>query len=204
VQGKFITGNNEPIANLPVEIKSEFKPPLGFGLTTIRKIASGKTNNNGFFSLKFGLNQNEYGPMADAHVSIYFSYDKSKFVPLDWYDNYGNDEFLGGFIRKDTTLNINIFFPSIARIKVTLENFVPIQSKDNFSVITSCGAGLNRQLDAYDVIEATQKVTEKEIYACGNEQTKLFIRKIKNGVSTVTDTTIYTPTGQIIPVKFSY
>src|SRR5664280_555328 len=86
VQGKFITGNNEKNENLPIEIKSVVKPTLGIGVTTTRNIASGKTDNNGFFSLKFGLKQNEYGQMSNALVSIYFNYDKSKFVPVTWYD----------------------------------------------------------------------------------------------------------------------
>lgn len=55
VQGRFITANNEGVANIPIEIKSEVRPTLGLGQTTIRRIASGTTDNNGFFSLKFGL-----------------------------------------------------------------------------------------------------------------------------------------------------
>ncbi len=72
VQGRFITGNNEGVANIPIEIKSEVRPTLGLGQTTIRRIASGTTDNNGFFSLNFGLNPREYGQGAKAHVSIYF------------------------------------------------------------------------------------------------------------------------------------
>ena len=55
IQGRFITGNNEGIANVPIEINSKIRPPSGLGQTTIRKIASGKTDNNGFYFLKFGL-----------------------------------------------------------------------------------------------------------------------------------------------------
>jgi hypothetical protein len=204
VQGHFLTGNNEPIANLPIEIKSVFKPTLGIGISSTRNIASGKTDNNGFFSLKFGLNPNEYGQTANTYVSLYFSLDKSTFEPVTWYDNFGTEEFLGGFRRKDTTLDVNIFFASIAKVKVTLENFVPIKTGDKFYVETSCAVGLNRHLSQNDEVDASQNQTEKEIYACGNEQTKLFIIKVKNGVFIETDTTVYTPTGQTVPIKFSY
>ena len=187
-----------------VEIKSVFKPTLGIGISSTRNIASGKTDNNGFFSLKFGLNPNEYGQTANTYVSLYFSLDKSKFEPITWYDNFGTDEFLGGFRRKDTTLDVNIFFASIAKVKVTLENFVPIKTGDKFYVETSCAVGLNRHLSQNDEVDAFQKQTEKEIYACGNEQTKFFIIKVKNGVFIETDTTVYTPTGQTVPIKFSY
>ena len=204
VQGRFITGSNEGIANVPIEIKSEIRPTLGLGQTTIRRIASGTTDNNGFYSLKFGLEKREYGQIADAHVSIYFNYDKSKFVPVTWYESFGADELLGPFIRKDTTITANIFLASRTKLKVRLENFVPIQTGDNFSVITSCGVGLDRHYSSGGYIEATQAVTENEIDACGNEQTTVIIRKRKNGVSSSTSTTISTPTGQTIAVTYAY
>lgn len=204
IQGRFITGNNEGVANLPIEIKSETRPTLGLGLTTIRRIASGTTDNNGFFSLKFGLNKREYGQMADAYVAIYFNYDKSRFVPITWYESFGTDELLGPFARKDTTINANIYLTSRSKLKVRLENFVPIQTGDNFSVITSCGAGLERHYSSGGLIEANQPVTENEIDACGNEQTTLYIRKRKNGVTSSTSTTISTPTGQTIAITFVY
>lgn len=114
------------MANIPIEIKSEIRPKLGLGQTTIRKIASGKTDNNGFYSLKFGLEKREYGQIADALVSIYFNYDKSKFVPVTWYESFGSDELIASITRKDTTNNANIYLTSRSKLKVRLANFVPI------------------------------------------------------------------------------
>jgi len=204
VQGRFITGNNEGVANIAFEIKSEIQPTLGLGQTTIRKIASGKTDNNGFYSSTFALQKREYGQMADAHVSIYFNYDKTKFIPVTWYENFGAAELLGPFSRKDTTITANIYLTSQSKLKVRLENFTPIQSGDNFSVITSCAAGLDRHYSSGGFIEATQAVTEKEVDACGNEQTTVIVRKRKNGVSSSSSSTIATPTGQTISVTFTY
>ena len=204
VQGRFITGNNEGVANIAFEIKSEIQPTLGLGQTTIRKIASGKTDNNGFYSSTFALQKREYGQMADAHVSIYFNYDKTKFIPVTWYENFGAAELLGPFSRKDTTITANIYLTSQSKLKVRLENFTPIQSGDNFSVITSCAAGLDRHYSSSGFIEATQAVTEKEIDACGNEQTTVIVRTRKNGVSSSSSSTIATPTGQTISVTFTY
>lgn len=204
VQGRFITGNNEGVANIPIEIKSEIRPALGLGQTTIRRMASGLTDNNGFYSLKFELNKREYGQVADAYVSIYFSYDKSRFVPVTGYENFGTNESLGRFLRKDTQINANIYLTSRSKLKVRLENFVPIQAGDNFSVLTSCGEGLERHYSDGGLIEANQQVTEKEIEACGNEQTVLYIKKRKNGVTSSTSTTILTPTGQTVAVTYTY
>ncbi len=95
VQGRFITGNNEGVANIPIEMKSEIRPTLGLGQTTIRRIASGTTDINGFYSLKFGLQKREFGQMADAIVTIHFTYDRSRFVPVRWYEDFGSQESLG-------------------------------------------------------------------------------------------------------------
>ena len=204
VQGRFITGNNEGVANIPFEIKSEIRPTLGLGQTTIRKIVSGKTDNNGFYSSTFALQKREYGQMADAHVSIYFNYDKAKFVPVTWYESFGAAELLGPFSRKDTTITANIYLTSQSKLKVRLENFIPIQSGDDFSVITSCGAGLDRHYTSGGFVEAAQAVTEKEIDACGNEQTTVIVRKRKNGVTSSSSMTIATLTGQTTAITFTY
>ena len=204
VQGRFITGNNEGVSNVAYEIKSEIRPTLGLGQTTIRRIASGKTDNNGFYSSTFALQQREYGLMTDAHVSIHFNYDKAAFLPVSWYESFGANELLGPFTRKDTTITANIYLTSRGKLKVRLENFVPLQPSDIFSIITSCGTGLDRHYTSGGFIEATQAVTEKEIDACGNEQTIIIVRKKKNGVYSSSSTMIATPTGQTVTVTFTY
>ena len=204
IQGRFITGNNEGVANISYEIKSEIRPTLGLGQTTIRKIASGKTDNTGFYSSTFALQKREYGQMSDARVSIHFNYDKTRFVPVTWYESFGANESLGPFTRKDTTITANIYLTSRTKLKVSLENFIPVQAGDNFSVITTCGAGLDRRYTSGGHIEANQSTIEGEIDACGNEQTTVIVRKRKNGVSSSSSTTISTPTGQLTAVTFIY
>lgn len=202
--GRFITGNNEGISNIPLEIKSEIRPTLGLGQTTIRRIASGKTDNNGFFSLKFGLNEKEYGQMAVAHISLYFKYSTSKFKSIPYYENFGASESIGPFAKKDTAINANIYLTSRSKLKVRLENFIPIQPGDNFSISSSCAAGLERHYSIGTSFEALKQVTENEIEACGNEKTVVYIRRIKNGISSSNSAIISTPTGQTTAVTFMY
>lgn len=204
VQGRFITGNNEGVANVPIEINAETIPPSGLGQAITRKIASGTSDKNGFYALKFGLKEKEYGQMATAHLSINFSYDKSKFLPVTWYESFGIYELIGPVTRKDTTIAANIFLTSRSKLKIKLENFVPVQAGDIFSVITSCGAGLERHHESGGFIEANQPTVEQEIDACGNEQTTVIVRKRKNGISSSTSTVISTPTGQTTALTFTY
>src|ERR1700752_2216209 len=75
VQGRFTTGNNEPIAGLYLEVRSEIRPTLGLGQTTIRKIATGMTDNNGFYSLSFSLKAGEYGEY-NKYLFLKVNYDK--------------------------------------------------------------------------------------------------------------------------------
>ena len=42
VQRRFVTGNDEGIANIPIEIKSEIRLTPGLGQTTIRKLHQAK------------------------------------------------------------------------------------------------------------------------------------------------------------------
>lgn len=204
VQGRFITGNNEPVAGVPVEIKSEITPTLGLGQNTIRKIATGKTDKAGFYSLKFGLNEQEYGVAARAVVSLHFKYDQSRFQPINWYENFGTDEIIGPFLRKDTVINATLYLPSKGTLNVRLENFTPAQTGDYFSVITSCGAGLERRQGVGNNVRAAGVLTEASLIACGNEPTKVFVRGAKNGVVIEKDTTVLIPTGQSLSLSFSY
>jgi hypothetical protein len=205
IQGRFITGNNEGIANVPIEIKSETHPTLGLGQTHIRYIASGKTDNDGYYSLSFSLQNKEYGPGQSASVYMYFNYKRSKFLPISQYEYFGFRESLAtALLRKDTTIKANIYLPSKSKIKIRLENFIPVQAYDNFSVFTTCGVGLERFRTAGELLEASQVLTEKDLDACGNEQTMIYIRKRKNGIATVTIDTVLVPTGQTINRTYVY
>lgn len=203
IQGRFITGNNQGIANVPIEIKSEIRGSLGIGIST-RRIATGQTNNNGFYTFTFGLNKDEYGEMPKASLKIFFSTDKSKLLPVQWYESFGYDAFIGRIIRKDTTIQANLYFASRARIKIRLENFNPVVAGDEFSVITSCGSGYERRETSGGFLNANSTITEGEIDACGNEETNVIVRKKKNGVYTNEIQKILTPVGEIKFVTFVY
>lgn len=204
LQGRFITGNNEGVANIPYEIRSESRSTLGMGPTVIRLIASGKTDNNGFYSSTFALQPREYGATRNATLLIKFPFDKNRFLLIDWYEMFGSQESLDPLSRKDTTVTADIYFTSKGKLKVRLENFVPLQTNDEFFVVTTCWAGMDRQQRTGARLQAAQTTTEGVIDACGNEQTTVLIGKRKNGVYTTTTSTIYTPTGQEVAATYSF
>lgn len=203
IQGRVITGNNQGVANVPIEIKSESRSTLGISTST-RRIATGTTNSNGFYSLTFGLNKDEYGKMPRASLQILFSIDKAKFLPITFYELFGYKDYLYGVAKKDTVIQANIYYATRARIKIRLENFNPIISGDEFSVITSCDVGLERKEGSGGFINAINTITEGEIDACGNEETNVILRKKKNGVYTSEVQKILTPVGEVKVVTFVY
>ena len=201
ISGKFTTGNNDPISNFSVEVAADENTLLG---VYTREIASGKTNTEGYYSFTFGLSNDEYGPRSLFVFYFQLKYDSSQFLALPVYQGGGNKEYLGTFLKKDTSLIANVHLITKQQIQVKLENFFPIQSDDFFKVVSTCNGGLNDQESIGYSFNALQSVTEGELYACGNEQTKLYITKKKNGLITSTDTTINTPVGQFIKVSFAY
>lgn len=205
LKGRFIIGNDQGIENIEVEIKSEIRPTLGIGKTTIRKITTGRTDFNGNYSLRFKLNKDEFGQNAHAAVYLNFKYDQSKFLPISWYNLFGAKELVGPFLRRDTTVSANIYLTSKGAIKVKLIGFKPILPGDDFSVSALCKAGLDRRESSdSERINANQETTEAVISACGNEMTKLYIRRKKNGIISINDTTVTTPVGSVPAVQFKY
>lgn len=204
LQGRFITGNNEGIGNIAVELNSEIKPFLGFG-GKVRKIAVGKTDLDGNYLFKFKLNKDEYGVNPRANLRLNFKYDQEKYLSISWYKLFGTRETVGPFLKRDTSMIANIYLNSKGTIKVKLTGFRPLLSGDNFSVATSCKAGLDKQQssDSY-MINANEETTEGVISACGNEMSKLYIIRKKNGIESISDTTVSTPINNTPAVEFTF
>lgn len=202
VKGRFLTGNNEALANIPVEIQSQISPGGGIGQQTIRRIAAGKTDNNGFFNLQFALNANEYGPASKANIKLLYSFDQSTYSKP--YLVTCCDESIGLLNRKDTTINVDMFLTTRAKLKIRLENFSPIQPTDRFIVISSCLSGRNKRETDGSTITASSIITEQELNACGNETTRVFIKKRKNGVDMDSDTSLFTPVGPSTTLVLRY
>lgn len=198
VRGRFQTGNSEPIPGLPLEVRFESSPTFGLGQTTIRKIATGKTDNNGFYSFTFSLKPLEYSE-HNRHVFLTVNYDKTSFLPIPWYDQYGTDEIISVRSgKRDTTIVMDYYFASKAQLRLQLNNFTPSSTTDSFyirSVYHEVGYD-KRHVTEQQFLLATQSSNEKVIPIAGNQQNKISVVRRKGGTRTVSDTMIYTPTNQ--------
>jgi hypothetical protein len=201
ISGRVTTGNNSSITNFQIEVSSDLTTLLG---QATRGIASGKTDNNGYYSFTFKLMANEFGQNATASVYLQLKYDSSKFLALPVYQNGGNKEYIGRFSTNDTTIMANVYLATKSKINVKLYNFVPIVPSDYFKVVTICNVGLNKNDRMGYSFTATQNTTEEDLYASGNDETEVIATKTKNGIITSIDTTIYTPIGQVVALSFPY
>jgi hypothetical protein len=205
VQGRFITGNNEPIAGLSLEIRSEIRPTLGLGVTTIRKIATCKTDYNGYYSVTFSLKSGEYGEY-NHYLFLKLNYDRAEFLPIPWYDQFGTDEIVPVRERRDTTVSMDYYLASKAQLRLQLNNFTPASSADSFYILPVYhDVGYNkRQTTDPQFFLATQTNNEKTIPIAGNEQNKISVVRKKSGIRTVSDTLIFTPTNQTTILTINY
>ncbi|WP_062543091.1 hypothetical protein [Rufibacter tibetensis] len=206
ISGKFTTKTNEPVANIPVGLRFENKGTFGMTSST-RHIASTKTDANGNYYIKFRLRDREFGDSASkygGHVLLNFSFDKQKFLEIPWYNISEGDELIGSISKRDTTIVTDFHIATRTKIRIRLKGYSTPVPNDHFSIITTCAVGANKTETSGGFIEASGINTEKEVDACGNQLTTLYIRKKKNGIYTLKDTAVYAPVGQITAVEFTY
>ena len=192
VMGRITTGNNESAADVYLEVYWEDRPPSGLGVTTIRKLASGKTDNGGNYSFTFRLSADDY--RRKAFVKLDLVYDKNRYLPIPWYDA-GWDEFVSLESRKDTTVIMDYYLASKAWLRIRFNNFTPSSSADSFYILPVYhDVGYNRtQVTFPQHFSATTKTSEKTIEIAGNLQHTITVIRKKNGVRTTTDMFVYTP-----------
>jgi hypothetical protein len=205
VQGRFFTGNNEPIAGVSLEICSESRPTLGLGQTTIRKIATGRTDNNGFYSFTFSLKTGEYGA-HNKYLFLKVDYDKARFVSIPWYDQFGTDEIIPVMGRRDTIVTMDYYFASKAQLRIQLNNFTPASTTDSFYILPFFHeVGYDkRHTTASQFFVATQVNNVKTIPIAGNNPNQISVVRKKDGIRTVIDTVIFTPTNQTTTLTLNY
>ena len=205
IQGRFLTGNNEPIAGLSLVVRTESRPTLGLGQTTIRKIATDKTNSNGFYTFTFSLKPGEYA-QHNRYLFLKVDYDKARFLPIPWYDQFGTEEIVPVRGKRDTTVTMDYYFASKAQLRLQLNNFLPASTADSFYILPVYhDVGYNKeQVTEPQFFVATQTNGEKTIPIAGNQQNKISVVRKKNGIRTISDTLIFTPTNQTTILSLNY
>ena len=203
VMGRITTGNNEPVADLHLEVYWEDKPPSGLGTTTIRKLAAGETDNGGNYSFTFRISADDYH--RKPYVKMDVGYDTKRYLSIPWYD-YGWDEIAPLRSRKDTTVIMDYYLASKAWLRIRFNNFTASSTADSFYILPVYhDVGYNRTQETIpQYFSATAKTSEKTIEIAGNLQHTITVIRKKNGVRTATDMFVYTPEGKTTDLFADY
>jgi hypothetical protein len=205
ITGRFTTSENQPLANVPIEIRSE-RSTSRYSYE-VRRIAKTKTDENGYYAVQFALKDYEYGLQATASVHLEFSYDENQYLPIHKYYKDIRLSYEGAaFERPDVTLVKNVYLPRLAKANVTLSGFTPPMDYANnyFAVGTYSKAGADGQERGVSGFIADASLITKEIAVGGNDSTRFNIERRKNGVTTIKDTTVYTPVGKVTRLTFQF
>lgn len=221
LQGRFITANNEGVQGVKVSLTYRISGgALGGGST--RFIVETETDENGIFNEQFYINDDELGDTAQGFFLIDYddsSLDVTSFILTDNLIGNTTQPLSQGVpsIRiRDTIIGNTYYLPKKAHIKINLNNFVPMQDGDHFEVRTLYPFGPNigyndflqseyaTGFSGYDTFIASDVNNQFNVFVAENENNVIRILKIKNGVSTPEDYTIYIPTNNNIELTYEY
>ena len=138
VQGRLVTAKGEPLENIPIEFRHNLGVVIG---SSIRRIKKTTTDKNGFYQLKFFIENDELGANAEGFFQLiidYSSLDSEIFMVADpFYDTsiYSLD-------RRDTTITMDFYNPKKAYITVNLNGFNPSTEDDYFEIRSLYPVGL--------------------------------------------------------------
>ena len=219
ISGKFVTLNNSPVANIKVSLNYHVSGgELGGGST--RKIVNTQSNENGFFSKDFYLNDDEIGNSSPGYFNV--DIDDSR---IDGQKYIRTSNLVGttplsftiySISKRDTTINNTFYIPTKAFIKVNLNNFIPQKADDYFEVQTLYPYGLeigeNTFLDSpystgfsgYGLFRATKLNNLLTVFVAEGEKNMIRISKRKNDENTLQDYPVFVPKNNTIELTYNY
>ena len=207
IQGRVTTLNDRPVSGVIIKIGSVRNTSSASGVKRI--IAQTTSGSDGYYRLKFSLNQYESGPQASAEVYFQYNYDETLFTPLP---TLSKDVLLSSprygllFVNKEVTLNRYVYLPLKAKANIRLQGFYTTGSDFNrFYVTPSFRIGLQKYYhDGAYVIASQSATTEYVVDVAGDDSTHFHIEKWKSGQRFVSDTSVFTPLAQTTNLIFTF
>lgn len=222
VQGRFVTANNLPVPN--VNIQGQYNVPGSsvFGGGSTRLLVSTKSDQNGNYNQSFFIKDTESG--VNAKGTFIFTIDDSE-LDVNKYirtnNLVGNSTTSLGFSvyrihNRDTVIRKNFYIPTKTYIRVSLNNFTPVQTGDYFEVrthypygeetniTTPFNTGYGTGSSGPGTFKAQSVNNTLQVFAAGDEQNIIQILRRKNGVNTIEEHPFYIPVNNTIDLTFSY
>ena len=221
LSGKFISANNEPVANITVTLNYRISGG-GFGGGSTRKIVKIESDKNGNFYKNFYIKDSELGNTAMGYFDIGIDdskIDVNKYIRTD--NLIGTTTMIIGksiyaITNRDTIINFTCYFPKKTYIKVNLNNFTPQQVDDSFEVRTlypfGGNVGYNEFLDSpygtgfsgYGNWTAKNLNNNLNVFVAEGEKNIIRIIRRKNGVGSSEDFEVNVPPNNSIELTYDY
>lgn len=139
IQGRFTTEDNKPVSNIPLELDWRVGPSIGIGLGgKIRKIARGKTDENGRYKFEFHANDEEL--TGGRYVVNFKLEEEGQFFLHEQQDDFEFYEIT----KRDTIINGDYHIAKRgAVLSLKIRNPEAIEEGEQLAVNVSFKAGLN-------------------------------------------------------------
>jgi hypothetical protein len=216
LQGKFVTANNVPLANIKVNFNYRISGgELGGGYT--RQIVSTRSNQNGDYVKDFYIKDEELGRLARGYFTL--NIDDSKLNSKN-YIKLENNQSMGYSIyeigRRDTIIDVSFYIPKKTYIKVNLNNFIPQKEGDHFEVQTLfpfgpkvekygfLNTGYDTGFSGYDNFKATTLNNKLNVLVAESETNIVRVISVKNGIAVSVDYEINVPPNNTIELTYNY
>ncbi|MCL6273019.1 hypothetical protein M3P19_03310 [Muricauda sp. 2012CJ35-5] len=212
IQGQFLTSKGAPLQNVNVSIN--YYESHGIG-ASIRRIKKAKTDENGNFQMKFYINNDELGkvPGYFQFVYDYSELDSEVFIDSSEYNSY----VIGSIYSRDTIIDVEFYNPKKAYITINLNNFIPTNQDDFFTVSSLYPIG--RRIGQNQFISSPYQLgydgnkafataiytTVDSVLVAESDYNRLSIMKRKNGGETLEENhEIFVPVDSSIVLDYDY
>ncbi len=212
VQGQIVTAKGEPLPNISVAFDHFVSQGIG---SSRRKIKETRTDENGYYTMKFFIKDDELGVEADGLFELNIDYsnlDSKVYMSTNQY--YKHTMYY--LDKRDTTIVLDFYNPKKAYITVNLNGFNPSTEDDYFKLESFFPSGIKNEKNSiwgfdyvlgygtsYKATSANSKIDS--VLVAENDNNWISIRRWKGGVNLIDEDTIFfVPENNSIKLDFIY
>jgi hypothetical protein len=215
LKGRFVTENNTPLKD--IKLRLDYRISNAPFSASTRIIKETKTDENGYYSMEFYLEESEIGENGQGFFALLI--DESNLNPENYIrqDAVYIGETIYSLPTRDTIIDKSFYIPTKDFITVTLNNFVPIVDSDSFEVRTHFPSGLyigqNNFIDSEYATQSSgfgnyksnsKNQTFENVLVAKNEPNVITVFRHKNGVGTTEQFIIFVPDNNNIELIYEY
>lgn len=183
IQGRIRTGiSRQGMPGVPLTATwNHYESPFGGGI--IRKKAVSRTDEQGNYTLRFLLRDDE---LEKGYIEIHYGVDKDKYL-----DCRAGRAIHPGFLKRDTTYTLDFYFPKVAYLTLELTNAKDMAPTDLFFSTITYPAGTSPENTCGQALSWHGAAgTSQTVPVAAEDKVVLLNSRFKNGVQVVDSDTL--------------